>query len=238
MGDVRACLWCDAEFTGPASKRYCSKLCRKRAENGRTFAKNKPCECVQCGVSFTATRATARYCSTYCEGQAKRWRYLTNDRSLLTWTECECGAWRSRSTAPCPQRHTHPISVTIRRNPRCDHCGAGFETTLPMARFCSERCATREGKRRRKARTRNRRRYDTDHQSGRVRRHAIYERDAWRCQLCDQPVDPTLTFPHPQSATLDHRVPVSIGGADDEENLQLAHLACNSAKGSAMQKPA
>lgn len=50
MGDVRACLLCHAEFTGPASKRYCSKLCRKRAENGRLTRRKILVPCTYCGT--------------------------------------------------------------------------------------------------------------------------------------------------------------------------------------------
>lgn len=51
------------------------------------------------------------------------------------------------------------------------------------------------------------------------------------CALCGRPVDFSLKFPHPMSATIDHIVPVSKGGhPSDIYNLQLAHLSCNRAK--------
>lgn len=51
------------------------------------------------------------------------------------------------------------------------------------------------------------------------------------CALCGRPVDFSLKFPHPMSATIDHIVPVSKGGhPSDIDNLQLAHLSCNRAK--------
>lgn len=62
-------------------------------------------------------------------------------------------------------------------------------------------------------------------------RPRIYERDGWMCQLCGEPVDPALIFPDRLSATLDHIVPLSLGGTHDPSNVQLAHLGCNSAKG-------
>jgi 5-methylcytosine-specific restriction endonuclease McrA len=36
-----------------------------------------------------------------------------------------------------------------------------------------------------------------------------------------------LAWPHPASASLDHRIPLSKGGSHTAENTQLAHLACN-----------
>lgn len=51
------------------------------------------------------------------------------------------------------------------------------------------------------------------------------------CALCGRPVDKTLKYPHPMSATIDHIIPIDRGGhPSDIENLQLAHFACNRAK--------
>ncbi|MFD5509012.1 HNH endonuclease [Streptomyces sp. NPDC127051] len=60
---------------------------------------------------------------------------------------------------------------------------------------------------------------------------AIAERDGWQCSLCRQPVDPAVAWPDSLSPSLDHRVPLSKGGAHDPSNVYLAHLGCNSSKG-------
>lgn len=62
-------------------------------------------------------------------------------------------------------------------------------------------------------------------------RLAIYERDAWTCQLCGDPVDRTLDpIRDAMAATLDHIAPRSLTLFPDDspENLRLAHRACNS----------
>jgi 5-methylcytosine-specific restriction endonuclease McrA len=58
----------------------------------------------------------------------------------------------------------------------------------------------------------------------------VRERDLDRCGICGQPVN-GKAYPHPLSASLDHIVPLSVGGAHDPTNVQLAHLRCNISKG-------
>jgi hypothetical protein len=58
----------------------------------------------------------------------------------------------------------------------------------------------------------------------------IFDRDGWICQLCRQPVDASLRWPNKWMATIDHIVQIAHGGPDTPDNVQLAHLSCNSRK--------
>jgi hypothetical protein len=60
----------------------------------------------------------------------------------------------------------------------------------------------------------------------------IYERDNWICGICKQLIDKDLQYPDPQSKSIDHIIPLSKGGPDTFENVQLTHLICNVSKGS------
>lgn len=64
-------------------------------------------------------------------------------------------------------------------------------------------------------------------------RLAIYERDAWVCQLCDEPVDPQAHFLSGEAPSLDHIEPVSLAliPNHDPSNLRTAHRSCNSSRG-------
>lgn len=61
-------------------------------------------------------------------------------------------------------------------------------------------------------------------------RITVFERDAWTCGVCSIPVDADVDALHPDSATVDHIVPLSRGGDHSLVNVQCAHLRCNSIK--------
>jgi 5-methylcytosine-specific restriction endonuclease McrA len=73
------------------------------------------------------------------------------------------------------------------------------------------------------------RRYGVEYQP--IKPRDIFERDGWRCGLCGSKVARLRQSPDPLSATLDHIVPISLGGAHLPANVQCAHRRCNEAKG-------
>lgn len=51
------------------------------------------------------------------------------------------------------------------------------------------------------------------------------------CAICGKPVDKSLKYPDPWSATVDHIIPINKGGhPSDIDNMQLAHFRCNRLK--------
>ena len=59
----------------------------------------------------------------------------------------------------------------------------------------------------------------------------IFDRDSWVCGICETAVDPALAWPDPMSFSLDHIVPLSLGGAHIRTNVRCTHLVCNVRKG-------
>ena len=126
----------------------------------------------------------------------------------------------------------------------CATCGTAFPAKRIDARYCSSGC--REKGRRARARTKRKRPY-TDADRDRyhrkrarkkqaatgqpVRRDEIAARDKYRCGVCRKRVNMKLQWPHPMSPSLDHIVPLSLGGPHDPANVRLAHLVCNTARG-------
>lgn len=58
----------------------------------------------------------------------------------------------------------------------------------------------------------------------------LYERDGWICGICGCPIDRTKRFPDKQAATVDHKIPITCGGAHTWANVQAAHGQCNEDK--------
>jgi len=156
-----------------------------------------PRDCAECGKAFDAVFKNNYYCSKQCNNRAKERRRTEKRR-----------AERAKEVLKCIVCDVE-LPVTARRDKK----------------FCSPECAGSA-------------RFNTNRASRRLRitvggeeqlvtRVAIYERDNWVCQLCMKPIDRTLRYPEPMSASLDHIVPLSKGGENSAENFQASHLVCN-----------
>lgn len=59
----------------------------------------------------------------------------------------------------------------------------------------------------------------------------VFERDGWVCGICGDPVEPALRWPDRMSVSLDHVVPLEMGGDHTPGNTRCSHLGCNAARG-------
>lgn len=58
----------------------------------------------------------------------------------------------------------------------------------------------------------------------------LFQRQSGKCVLCGGAM--TMELKLPNTATLDHKLPRSLGGSNKPYNLQAACARCNNAKGS------
>jgi 5-methylcytosine-specific restriction endonuclease McrA len=185
---------------------------------------------------------TERHPGYFTERAAER-RRAAGTPTRVEWLAAKA-ALRERHCRTCGKRIAErairycrqpcmPPSATlaITRELICDRrgCGARFTTRIAKARYCTPLCRRRATRKPKELRSRSRFRQP----SGPIRtaRLRMFERDGWICWLCREAVDPALRWPDGRSASLDHVVPLSQGGVDDESNLRLAHLDCNAARG-------
>lgn len=186
--------------------------------------------CAYCANAFTAQRATALYCSTACKHNAKYHRrkdsatraaYLERkyardrktDRASKYAPDAQC------TDAECDRTPTHRgmCKMHYRRVARAN----GLEQS-PSSAWNDSR---KRHNAKRKAIMRGATEADV------VDKRKVYERDNWTCGICLHPVDSTLTYPHPMSASLDHIQALANGGAHTYANAQCGHLLCNQRKG-------
>lgn len=178
-----------------------------------------PCEwCGKATLKERRSEHSARFCSLEHRDLWRSYIVGTNLCAVPRWHPAHPES-RASVAAPEPKRRVFVAG-------RCQSCDAPFVAT-PLAsrsRTCSTRCAKRIEREVRRARERKA-------YVERVYRQRIYQRDGWRCKLCNRKVRRDAEVPHPLAPTLDHIVPLAQGGTHEPANVQCAHFRCNSVKG-------
>lgn len=160
-----------------------------------------PCE--GCGADVDQSWGKVRYCTRECgRNTKKRQRYYALPKAERVALRYTAVP---KQTIPCERCQT-PITKRGNEDRRfCGPCGTG------------------------KGHVARARRYGVPVEP--FDKWKVYDRDGWICQVCLRPVDKGLSWPHTESASLDHITPLSRGGGHVRANVQLAHLGCNIAKG-------
>lgn len=232
---------------GKKRNRFCSPRC---AQLARRLPEHL---CKGCGNPFHPKSSVySTYCSRECAFADKRSNAtgaLHERRCRVEGRQCPecsrwfvCGGphgWGGFCSDDCRQawrkhdanrRYRETFVSVAATNPVVEHvcrqCGKRFRSRRYSAvrQFCSKRCTRAASKGTRRARQRGAR-------ITTISRDAIFVRDAGKCGICGKSIDRSLKHPHPQSYTLDHIVPLSLGGAHESANIQAAHLRCNTLRG-------
>jgi 5-methylcytosine-specific restriction endonuclease McrA len=159
--------------------------------------------CYECGSIFSARMSIAKHCSA----------------------ACSYAAGKDERLAVLRDRY-------VRREPTkqaCSQCSEPFMASHG-ARYC-EPCADWNKAEARRDYSHRRRAILRNAEQERIRSRLVYERDAWMCGICHDPVDRMHEYPHLMSASLDHMIPLAKGGTHTMQNVQLAHFLCNAKKG-------
>jgi uncharacterized protein (UPF0335 family) len=227
---------------------YCTEACRREVQSTIKG------ECIDCGVQFTKHRTSkvrdrCRECHRGI-AQRKRIAVLTErgvygaaraSAPLLTIACEQCGAdmltydkVRRWCSAECKYdarsdagRGPRPIE---RGERRCIDCSADISHVWSLRR-CRD-CDVKRMRASMRAKggddKKRARRHGVQYEY--VSRRRLYKRDGWQCGICSELIDHTLAYPDPRSASLDHAIPISLGGPHTYANCQAAHLDCNIAK--------
>jgi hypothetical protein len=156
-----------------------------------------------------------------------------------------CGQliWRGTGSTPRPVCRSCRRKLAART---CEQCGRPFrpkkaQRPRPEApqRFCSPKCVAdyrrvhEDPRTPRVANSRRRRAIHAATWDG-VKDTEILERDGWTCRIpgCESnPIPREIPYPHPLSASIDHIIPLSLGGTDTAGNKRASHLVCNVRRG-------
>ena len=228
------CIVCGAHTVGTARSRTGIK-CAKHRHYKRT-------NCATCDqVHYNANRnkpGHRAYCSPQCKPQPRSEHPAPSTK--LEWKQCICGQWICRPRKKyCDSKackYEGWAHASGRRDRKCRQCGAAAGKGR---QFCDACRRSRQREAASRERRERRRKYGKSFRSKArhfgveyelVNRQSVYARDGWRCGICRKKVDKRLKAPHPMSASLDHIVPMSLGGGHTYINTQCAHHRCNSLK--------
>ena len=208
---VAVCPVCGKEFKshiehGNRRKKYCSPECYENAKGIGSSTNLCWKKCEHCGKLFVARPAFKKYCNE-CKQQ--------NASHKLSYMKTD--------------KHINKTHVG-----KCVVCGKKFINNYGEKKriYCSGECRNKSETNKQSNADAQRRRKARKLQNACIpyKRLDIYERDQWICGICGKFVDIALKHPHPMSASIDHIIPLAKGGGDAPDNVQLAHLICNSRK--------
>lgn len=223
------CQTCLRSFVG-RKRRYCSPRCREQARQTRRHQRTG-ITCEQCGRLRKNPRGG--HLCVHC---------ARTQRTLRPCPRCSTPFWpwadgvshaRKYCSPTCATPPAKPKPTPYREARECARCLGPFVANSPTRRHCSKRCQLNAKARRRKALKRTVSGGDPADPSLR----SLHRRDQGVCGICGTRVDATVKWPDPSSASVDHIVPLSLGGRHDGANMQLAHLGCNLAKGTTPPTP-
>ena len=249
------CAHCGEQFTTEYdTKLYCTKLCSGRASRARRQARQEPKapklstpngkNCHGCKEQLTGQQS--KWCSGKCRDYWRLhhepgYREKVNERRLRNSKRSYEGEFGPVRNCPHCGRETLKRNSYYCSRPDCQPpcIEEGCDALGTKARgMCSYhygnwwRETNPEAWQAQRARGRFKRRaleesaYVED-----VYRREIMERDNWTCHLCTKKIPKDVEYPHPKYGSLDHLVPVSLGGEHSKRNIAAAHLRCNIIKG-------
>jgi 5-methylcytosine-specific restriction endonuclease McrA len=207
-------------------KIFCSVKCRSY----------RKLECEVCNKSYVGTRGS-RFCSLGCKREGRKDKKVT----LKICDQCNSMYESKKSDSKYCSRlcsgRARIQEPTISKT--CPICDKEFKTFYKTAITCSIEC---QGKRyslvhaKRKiiekdcSNTRRKKRLKEQWVEN-VDLQVLIDKYNGICQLCNEPVDLTVSGNHNLYPSRDHIVPLNKGGLHSYENCQLAHRVCNSRKG-------
>lgn len=201
-------------------------------------------KCIVCGKLFTTWRPHKKTCSEDCKNIRKRKRKRkpkTKEQNHIAYIKKKYGSEEAyqeylaeleKKKEECKlQAYERRLKEkeSNRRFGICVVCGEPFETYNPAQKTCSKQCSKRLQYSRKDKRISKSQIVDND-----ITLEALFKRDSGVCYLCGGKCDwsdksgKRVGDSYP---SIDHVIPVSMGGLHAWNNVKLTHFLCNANKG-------
>ena len=223
--EPRTCQQCGDDISSkPAQARFCSRLCRHRSKPPRPNGGHRAtgtATCPECGDTFETVRGRNTYCGRVCSDKNstptpdQRIARLKRSSTPVPWACCvDCHSWFVvRGRTHCPREDC--VATRNRVTARDYYHAVKANGGTPHQRIRAHRL----------------RALNNGGSHEHYEHRDIFERDGWRCHLCGKKIDTSAPWPQPDSPSIDHLIPISLGGDDMPHNVAAAHLRCNQSKG-------
>lgn len=246
---TRTCPTCQSIFKfGPGrgqARLYCNPKCAPPKA-----PITKRCSCVGC------TRVARSSLAEHCEAHYYQLRRTGCTRPIAVPRQCGgpcdyCGRPVDDGSRFCGRRCSTRYA---RGNPlvkACTVCGnefdplvgtgkdrvtCGLECRAHQARLINvasyrRKVSTESGKERVRSAEYKRKARKRKATIEEVSRNAVMRQSGWTCHICMEPIPRHAKWPDSKFGTVDHVVPLALGGAHAYYNCKAAHLGCNCRKG-------
>lgn len=217
---------CGSPVEGHGKRIYCSRKClfkagnlNKDPERVREYRRRSEARirhskvCQTCGTEFQAQLKKQKHC--YSCRPKRAGNHRSQRKQLLVYTG-----------PPFSPPVLHVRSSREWTAGTCQVCKAGFVSPYRDV-TCSEPCRIEHQRRRHRTKYSRRRARILLGHAETVKAHVVFERDGWKCHLCHKRIGRAYKAPHPKSATIDHIIPLSLGGTHEYANVAAAHFICN-----------
>jgi len=205
--------------------------------------------CVQCGEWFVVggkQGPVPKYCSDRCRD---RWhhQHIKNrpankecvicHKPFFGYSRVECCSLSCSSKKSALTNKANGRQITEDKQKVCVVCGGLFwvDHSHLYSKGCSKRCYDALYRKNNRDKCRDKlQRYNAKKHGNIVEQFnplLIYERDNWICQICGKKVKRNGKAHHPLQPSIDHIIPISLGGSHSRLNVRCTHLNCNLTRG-------
>lgn len=232
-GDICICKLCGKEFMPKAKDRihYCSRECNDVDRKNKSIEAQPVKLAAKLAEKIVKQNHRYKYVCIVCD---KEFENRIKLKCLCCSRECH-RKYAHNKFLESKESEEYKLTLAKMREeyipkPKvikiCLECGMGFESCRARQYYCSDVC----GRKALKRNQRHIRRQRVNRTYEKISLNEVIKRLGLVCGVCDKPINIQLKSPDKYSLTIDHIIPLAKGGTHTYNNIQLAHMICNTIK--------